>query len=85
MSLLQSSKFVILNRVKDLLLAWQKQILRAAQDDKKREIILLQDPKINAILMNIAKARHKLCELHVPPSDITANYSPSLVIIIYQI
>ena len=44
-SLLQNSKFVILNRVKDLLLAWQKQILRASQDDKKREIRLLQDPQ----------------------------------------
>jgi hypothetical protein len=70
MSLLQSSKFVILNRVKDLLLAWQKQILRAAQYDKKMEIRLLQDPKINSILMNNAKARHKLCELLVPPSVI---------------
>jgi hypothetical protein len=40
---LQNSQFVILNRVKDLLLAWQKQILRLAQNDRAKENRLLQE------------------------------------------
>ncbi len=35
--LLQISQFVILNRVKDLFLILQKQILRSAQNDRIRE------------------------------------------------
>ena len=42
---MQISQFVILNRVKDLFLVQQKQILRAAQDDKTRGSRLLQEAR----------------------------------------
>ncbi len=50
---LQISQFVILNRVKDPILAWQKQILRSAQNDRAKESRLLQETQVTAILDKI--------------------------------
>ena len=47
--LLQIIQFVILNRVKDLFLVVQKQILRSAQDDRIAETDFCEKLKLKAI------------------------------------
>ena len=44
---MQISQFVILNRVKDLFLVLQKQILHSVQDDRMKENRLLQEAQLN--------------------------------------